>query len=151
MQQAELLDRAMSTARVSQRDIAKLMGLQHSELVRMRQGERKMQFAEAAFLAELAKLPPVATAARLRAQAEKTKRLRDLMTKIATTAAVLLLGVIGKSAQCHTFTHVSFDIKDTEYTYAIVHRLAREMLLAVLRGIRRFTTWSFRHAAELAA
>jgi transcriptional regulator with XRE-family HTH domain len=45
----------------------------------------------------------------------------ELMRIAKKFAAALLLWVMhSNGAQSHTFTHVSFDIKDTEYTYAIV-------------------------------
>jgi len=88
-----------------------------------------------------------------RTTALKTKTaLRKLAEKFPPFAAALLLWLCNaNSAHSHTITNVYFDINDTEYTYATIKQLAREMLAALLRGIWRLGTWTFRHAAPLVA
>ena len=121
MKTAELIANAKAESGLSQRGIARVLGIDNKELIRAKNGERELTYEHAMKLAELAGLPPQSTAARILASTAKSKDVRDMLMRIAKTAAAVLLCVIAKSGQSHTFTNVSFDIKDTQYTYALVH------------------------------
>ena len=123
MRAAELIDQALvATNATSRRQLAEITGLDHTMLSLWANEKRPMTADAALILAHVAGLPAGATAAKIRAHLEQNQKMRALLSKIAGTAAALLLCAYSQSGECHSFTDVSFDIKDTEYTYATLSR-----------------------------
>ena len=107
MDQKQLLDAAIAHADKSLRGFAAMIGMDHSELVKWRTGERTMTLEEAIALAMMAEMPnPAKTAASIRATTAKHKFVREALKKLSAAAALILWAMLPNSAQSHSIANV---------------------------------------------